>query len=62
MLVSEWRYRVVEENTEKKVKKERRTESGLSLDRLEQALSKILSRKEGCEVTVKCYLKKEVKD
>lgn len=40
-------------------KQERRTASGLSLDRLEQALSKILSRKEGCEVTVKCYPKEK---
>lgn len=40
-------------------KQERRMSDGLSLDKLEQALSKILSRKEGCEVTVKCYEKEE---
>ncbi|NKC66775.1 hypothetical protein [Vagococcus fluvialis] len=48
-------------NEEKEVKKERRTESGLSLDRLETVLSRILTRQHGFEVIVKCTSPKEVK-
>lgn len=43
------------------VKKERRTESGLSLDRLETVLSRILTRQHGFEVIVRCTSPKEVK-
>ena len=43
------------------VKKERRTESGLSLDRLETVLSRILTRQHGFEVIVKCTSPKEQK-
>ncbi|UDM74010.1 hypothetical protein [Vagococcus fluvialis] len=46
---------------EKEVKKERRTESGLSLDRLEVAIARMLSRQHGFEVIVKCTSPKEVK-
>lgn len=43
------------------IKKERRTECGLSLDKLETVLSKILSRQHGFEVIVKCTSPEEVK-
>lgn len=51
----------MKENNEKEVKKERRIESGLSLDRLETVLSRILTRQHGFEVIVRCTSPKEVK-